>query len=248
MSLEDLYQAYYSTEREREWYEVCAVHKAKNILDFCTALAPARVLDIGAGNGAVTRRVLQAGIAAEIHAVEISDSGLAELEKHLDGRCTVRKFDGLHLPYPDDSFDLAILSHVVEHVEHPRLLLYEARRVARHLFVEVPLEDAAFKSITHGDFVMDSTGHINYYNRHTIKRLMQTSGWKVVRQEARITDVGPYRFAKGRRGVFEHAVKRVALKLLPGFCEHFFVFHFCLLCERADRLSTSLGEVTGPPA
>lgn len=248
MSLEDLYQAYYSTDREREWYEVCAVDKAKNILDFCSPLKPHRVLDIGAGNGAVTSRLLDAGLAEEIHAVEISDSGLAELHKRLDGKCEIHKFDGLHLPHPDDSFDLAILSHVVEHVEHPRLLLYEARRVARHLYVEVPLEDAAFKSNLHGEFVMDTTGHINYYNRHTIKRLMQTSGWRVLRQEVRITSVAPYRFAAGRRGVLHYAVKLAALKLFPRLCEQFFVFFSCLLCERTERLSTSLGEVPKHPA
>lgn len=243
MSLEDLYQAYYATDRERQWYEVSAIDKAKNILDLCSLLKPHRMVDIGAGNGAVTRRLLEAALAEEMHAVEVSDSGLAELHRQLDGKVEIRKFDGLRLPHPEDSFDLAILSHVVEHVEHPRLLLYEARRVARHLYVEVPLEDVPFKSNLHDDFVMDTTGHINYYNRYTIRRLLQTSGWKVLRQEVRITSVAPYRFAKGRRGVLEHAVKLVALKLFPRLCEHVFVFNSCLLCERTERLSTSLGEV-----
>ena len=39
-------------------------------------------------------------------------------------------FDGARVPYPDNSFDLAYMSHVVEHLEHPRQLIYEAARVA----------------------------------------------------------------------------------------------------------------------
>jgi SAM-dependent methyltransferase len=249
MTLEDLYLSYYASDREREWYEVCADDKARNILDFCAPLKPRHVLDIGAGNGAVTARVLEAGLAQEIDAAEISDSGLHELQKRLGDRIhDIRKFDGLRLPYDDDRFDLAILSHVVEHVEHPRLLLHEARRVARHLYAEVPLEDVAFKSNLHGDFVMDTTGHINYYNRHTIKRLLQTSGWKVLHQEVRDTSVAPHRFLKGRRGVLEHAVKRAAFRLFPTLSQHFFVFHACLLCQRADRFSMSLGNVLVPTA
>jgi hypothetical protein len=37
-----------------------------------------------------------------------------------------RTYDGYRIPYGDKRFDLAVLSHVVEHLEHPRLLLYEA--------------------------------------------------------------------------------------------------------------------------
>src|SRR5262245_567619 len=113
MQLEDLYRDYYATDREKQWYEVCAVDKARNVVDLCAALAPKRVLDIGAGNGAVTHRILAARLATEeLHAVEISDSGLAQLGERLGPKVEVRKFDGLHLPYDDDHFDLAILSHV----------------------------------------------------------------------------------------------------------------------------------------
>lgn len=40
----------------------------------------------------------------------------------------------------DGSFDLAIQSHVLEHVEYPRVVSHEAARVADYVFVEVPLE------------------------------------------------------------------------------------------------------------
>lgn len=158
---------------------MCAADKARDILDLCLPLNAQRVLDVRAGNGSVLQlqRYLDGGLGAKVRAVEISDSGLVELRKRMDSRfIKATAYDGVRIPYPNDSFTFSILSHVPEHVEHPQLLLHEIRRVAKRVYVEVPLECLRYRHNLRGDWAMDTTGHINYYSEDILRRQLQTSG------------------------------------------------------------------------
>ena len=52
----------------------------------------------------------------------------------------IEAFDGLSVPAEDDASDLAIFSHVVEHVPEPEPLCARRARLAHQVIVEVPLE------------------------------------------------------------------------------------------------------------
>ncbi|MFT3685500.1 MAG: class I SAM-dependent methyltransferase [Phycisphaerales bacterium] len=249
MPIDQLYDQYYDTEKKKRWYEVGAAGKVENILRLCKPLKPATVLDIGAGNGALLQKMHDGGLGERLSAIEISRSGLEQLNARrasLPRLADVRTFDGVHFPYPDNSFDLAVLSHVIEHVEHPRLLLYEAARVARYLYAEVPLEIAAFKKTLRGDWVLDSTGHINYYTKDVFKRLLQTSGWQPEKIEVVPASKGTHTFYKGTRGTIEFGIKQAAIRVAPSLAQMFFVYHCATLSKRADRISISLGDVLPP--
>jgi SAM-dependent methyltransferase len=90
-------------------------------------------LDVGCGAGYVARD-LAASFEGEIGTVDFTDCRSAETPGF-------SVFDGIHLPFADDRFDLVALSFVLHHVPDvlKPLLLAEARRVARQrIFV---LED-----------------------------------------------------------------------------------------------------------
>jgi SAM-dependent methyltransferase len=83
------------------------------------------VLDVGCGEGYVGEELLERG-AREVHGVDIVD-----IRKLC--RASFSLYDGQHLPFPDDRFDLVMLNFVLHHVPDPLKidLVREALRVAR---------------------------------------------------------------------------------------------------------------------
>ena len=65
------------------------------------------------------------------------------------------------------------------------------------------------------DHSFGNTGHINYYSRKSVRRLVQSCGFEVVRQVVRNPSVEVYRYNYGIRGVMKHLVKEVSLHAAP---------------------------------
>jgi SAM-dependent methyltransferase len=225
--LAKLYAGFY--EGTSEWRELGAVDKAANVLRLSQGVDVRTVLDIGAGEGAVLELLARAGLGTEHHALEISPSGVAAIESRKIPslqRCSL--YDGYHIPYEDDRFDLAILSHVVEHAEYPRRLLYEAGRVARHVFVEVPLEE---NTRAPADYREDGVGHINHYSHRTIRKLLQSSGFTVLGEHHATTDYALLRYKYGWRAVFKYGPKAVLLRLFPRWALDRYTYVGAMLCR-----------------
>lgn len=230
-SLNAHYQDYFATEQELEWYRLAAVDKARNIMELCADVPHESIIDIGLGSGAVLHRLDELGFGSRLYGVDISESGLAAIRQLKWNRLVECKaFDGSTIPYPDQHFDLAVLSHVVEHLEHPRVLLREAMRVARHVYVEVPLEYNLTSPAVRRDFVLDQVGHINFYNPKLIRLLVQSTGLRVLRQEVRHIRRDIYTSISGRRGLLKYYLKESMLRIAPRLATKLFWYHCCLLC------------------
>lgn len=218
------YDEYYGDDIS-EWREMGAIDKVSNIRSLCASLAPSTVLDIGAGEGSVLQRLADSGFGRRHFALDISGSGV-ERSRKIQTLVECRQFDGYTVPYPDATFDLAILSHVVEHVEHPRLLLNEAARVADHVFVEVPLEHNRGLP---ADFVWDAVGHINFYTAKTIRLLVQSCGHEVLDQRETHAALRQYRYRLGRKGIAAYLLKECALRTMPAAAQSLWTYHSSLL-------------------
>ena len=130
---EGLYQTYNDYyDGESEWRRLGAVDKGKNVISACKACPHDVILDIGAGEGSIIQELARSKFGKEYFALEISESGVDVMRSRgLENLKEAQVFDGYSIPYEDNRFDLAILSHVIEHVEYPRQLLHEAGRVAK---------------------------------------------------------------------------------------------------------------------
>jgi ubiquinone/menaquinone biosynthesis C-methylase UbiE len=226
------YEHYYE-EQDAEWRRLGAIDKAANIVASCSGIPHRTILEIGAGDGAILERLAELSFGSQLSAVEISPSGVAAIARRgIPGLVDCRLFGGYEIPYEDKQFDLAVLSHVLEHVEHPRQLLYEAMRVARHVFIEVPLDDIDRAKL---DFQFDHVGHINFYSSRTIRWLLQSCGLRVIRQVTTNPSKATYAYQSGRRGIRNYYIKAFLLRFFPRQARRHFSYHEALLCEAAER-------------
>ena len=85
-------------------------------------------------------------------------------------------FDGLEVPAEDGAYDLAVLSHVLEHVPEPMTLLREAARVAPAVLVEVPLEDNRSARRDEKRAEAARIGHVQFFKRADVHALLRVAG------------------------------------------------------------------------
>lgn len=185
-SVKTAYDQFYTNDQSN-WRMLGAKYKAQNILDVCQSIKPRKVLEVGAGDGSILHFLDQANFAPELYALEIAQSGVDQIRgRNLSSLKEVQVFDGYRIPYEDNSFDLIVLSHVLEHVEHERMLIRELKRVARYIVIEVP-KDYRYgvdKRINH--FL--SYGHINMYTPTSLRFLLQSEGLKILGDKLSLTD------------------------------------------------------------
>jgi SAM-dependent methyltransferase len=222
------YEAYYGSVELGEWRRLGAIDKAANVLELSRGLQVRSLLDVGCGDGALIARLVELRFAIAYHGVDISSSAIAIARAKAVRAAVFESFDGEVLPFAPGSFDLAVLSHVVEHLEHPRVLLRETRRVARRVIVEVPCEHTVRLP---WDYTPDPVGHINFYTPKTIRRLVQSCGLTVRKQIVCDCSLAVMRLGRPWQGIWHHAIRQLALRLAPGAAPAFFVYHTALLCE-----------------
>lgn len=179
--LKNAYDNFY-VGKDEQWRLLSAKYKTRNIKELCINQQYQKVLEVGAGDGSILKYLDEFQFAPEIHALEISTSGVEQINSRMIGSLkSVQIFDGYHIPFDDDEFDLVILSHVLEHVEFERMLLREIKRVTKHLVIEVPIDYryGVDKRMKH--FL--AYGHINMYTPSSLRFLLQTEGLKIIKDK-----------------------------------------------------------------
>jgi SAM-dependent methyltransferase len=229
---DDYYGAAYTTDGRFDLRWLDSFDKVRNIRSLCDTVPHASILDIGCGDGAVLKRLSDEEFGRQFYGLEISRTGLALTEKRaINNLVECKLYDGYTIPYGDDQFDLAVLSHVVEHLEHPRVLLREAGRVAARVFLEVPLEDNYRQKWNY--VANDARGHINLYSSKSARWLVQTSGFEIVRQVITIPSFEVLHRRTGAKLFFLYPPFKLAGQLVPSIATKILTYHCAILCRRA---------------
>jgi SAM-dependent methyltransferase len=227
--LKENYDSYY--DGESEWRTLGAVDKVNNVVGLCRSLPHQKILEIGSGDGAILQRLSELKFGEALYSIEISESAVDTIRHRMIPRVhECQLFDGYRISYPDRQFDLVVLSHVLEHVEHPRMLLYEASRVAKFIFLEVPLEDTVRLN---REFVFNSVGHINFYSWKAIRHLVQSCGLKILTQTVTNPSLPVYRYCSGRAGILKFGIKELLQRISPVLACRLLTYHCSIVCEKA---------------
>jgi ubiquinone/menaquinone biosynthesis C-methylase UbiE len=230
-----LYTDMYAGGVERAWRDVGAIDKGGNIARLWREAglpASPRVVEIGCGEGAIGAALQDLNFFGDYLGFDFSESGIAEAESREVPGATFAVNSGDGVPVADDGADLVVLSHVVEHLEHPRTLLHEAARIAEYTVVEVPLE---LHSRTPRDYVFDDLGHINKYTATSIRHLLQSCGFEVLGQITTNPSRSVALFNDGslkRRLMWQ--VKERLLKVSQPLARSLFTYHETLLVRRGE--------------
>jgi len=129
---------------------------------------PARVLEVGVGEGQIAARVRERYPGAAIAGIDLPDPSLAD---HWRTRALPGAFaDIVALPFPDASFDLVLAIEVLEHVPQPDAALREIARVAAgDVLVSVPREPLwRVANIARGKYLAalgNTPGHVQHWSR-----------------------------------------------------------------------------------
>lgn len=229
----DLYADYYAGRRGdlSAKRALSAADSLRHIRRMLAGHNPDAIIDVGAGNGSVLAAIQADGLGRRLAAVEISASGVAEIQaRRLPNLMDVRVFDGYRIPFGDGEFDLALSIHVLEHVEHERVFLRELQRVARRIIIEVPLENGlrVSRAIQQGR----PHGHINFYTPGTAINLLETSGLRVLDHAVHTSSLAYEQFVSGRfKGWSKHAIRRALLGVAPAVAPWLATYLFTAYCE-----------------
>ena len=248
-SLTAFYEAGYSQhDPERgaqlgRWRALGARSKAEHALTLCAraGLRPRTVVEIGCGDGALLEALAERDLAELYDGFELS-APAAEIARGrgIRGARRIEAYDGARVPADDGAYDLAVLSHVLEHEPDPAALLAEAARVATYVLVEVPLEAnrSASRPATRAEAA--KIGHIQAFDRAAVKALAAGCDLWV---KAELSDPLPRAhhafFAEGPRAraaaTAKWAMRSTLWRAAPRRSERLFTVHYAALLAPERR-------------
>ena len=190
-----------------------------------------RLLDVGTGDGRFLLSAREAGY--EVSGTEVSKAGAEYAQK--------RGFD-VHLgqitdlALPEESFDIATIWHVLEHVPDPGAVLRKTHSLLQPggiLMVAVPNEEnflvrkrfGQSRSSPFAPLIFGGEIHLSYFQPATLRTVLQVAGFDVLR-----FGVDDAYYDRG----LQMQVKIAAQELLARLLHWHFAVAMYAVCRRSD--------------
>jgi SAM-dependent methyltransferase len=220
------------------WRALGAVGKADHVMALCerSGVEPACTLEVGCGDGALLCELRARHFGGRLSGVEITDAAvaIARARTEID---EVELYDGAHLRVADGTYDLGVLSHVLEHVLDPAALLAEVARACRVVVLEVPLEANLSARRASKREHAEEVGHLQRLDRGAVRAIVARAGLALDGELEDPLPVEVHRFfagtfpARTAAGV-KWAVRNALHNLAAPLARRLFTVHYACLCRR----------------
>ncbi len=222
------------------WRALGAAGKVDHVIDLCSraTIRPQSTLEVGCGDGALLCELRRRRFGGRLSGVEITRAAV-EIAGRRGEIDSVELYDGVHLPFPESSYELGIVSHVLEHVLDPESLLSEVARVCRAVVMEVPLEAnlSARRSVKR-EHAAD-VGHLQRLDREGARAIVANAGLWVAGELEDPLPLSVHLFFAATpharaRGALKWTVRTALHSLAPGLARRLFTVHYACLCVPAE--------------
>ena len=191
-----------------------------------------KILDIGCGSGTGLYNLKKFGW--DVYGLDISQKAVDFAKKKL-GLKNIQQGFIEDKTYPEEYFDVIIMSHIIEHLADPKKTLIQVKKILKKdgtLIITTPDFSSPFRSIF-GPFwfPLESPRHLYLFTPKTINTLLKKiGGFKIIKIKH---DVSAYHLAKSLS--YTMGNKQVINKALMKFKIFFLPFTFLLsLFSKAD--------------
>jgi 2-polyprenyl-3-methyl-5-hydroxy-6-metoxy-1,4-benzoquinol methylase len=216
-------------------YNEKASNYFSNIRNDLTSLIKAdenglKILEVGAAYGETLYYLKNNGVASYAVGIDIfEDKSNKQNYKEID-RFIFGNIEELELSEFHNHFDIILLPDVLEHLIEPKAVLDKLKKCLNQngkIIVSMPNirhYSAVYKIFVKGDFSYEESGifdytHMRFYCRKNIKALLESSGYKVLKQQSSINSY------KGK------SMSKILNKITFRIFEEFFSYQYFFVAK-----------------
>lgn len=168
-----------------EHLEAIRLYEIEQVLALLGDCCNKRLLEIGGGTGWQAKFLSQRGFGVES----------IDVTSHEDKVWPVKVYDGFHIPFEDNEFDLVFSSNVLEHIPHIVEFQSEIQRVLKHGGLTLHLVPSSswrfWTNVTeiikrwrpplrHGEHAHNAFLELFYFRKRWWINLFENTGWEII--------------------------------------------------------------------
>ena len=111
------------SSRDLDWLNELRSHEFNKLTDLLPQDPEYKILEIGSGTGFLLNKF--GNLYKSVYGIEVENSA------YISDDTRISLYDGVNIPFEDNTFDVVFSCHVVEHVENLDLLNNEIKRILK---------------------------------------------------------------------------------------------------------------------